>query len=232
MKKYFLFLFSPEKIFKGNGGILFFCSIFLFSCVEPDPLVSLSPEKQDLYITNRDNSVNFANYKTYVIVDSVQVVAKTMDSSSSSVEDAPLILSTVKSELQKLGFVEVDTTQDPDVGISVSVLKFTEEVPLTYYPYTGGSYFGYINPAFYGFPGATYAFPPAFQYYQINVGSISIEMFDLKTARNSGSNQLNAIWSAVLVGSLTESSSGNNNERIVKAITSAFAQSQYLGDGK
>ncbi|MFL5730914.1 MAG: DUF4136 domain-containing protein, partial [Cytophagaceae bacterium] len=116
---------------------------------------------------------------------------------------------------------------------SVSALRFTEDAPVAYYPYlSGGAYSGYASPAFYGFPGYGYAFPPYYAYYEIDVGSISIEMFDLKTARTSGGNKINVIWSAVLAGSLTDSTSGNNNDRIVKAITGAFDQSPYLKDGK
>jgi hypothetical protein len=140
----------------------------------------------------------------------------------------------VDAEMQKAGFVKVATAQEADVGITVSILKFQDDVPAAYYPYAGGAgYVGYASPAFFGYPGYGYAFPPYYGYYQIQVGSISIEMLDLKSVNISSSNNLNVIWSAVLAGSLANGNTDENNRvRIIKAIEGAFEQSPYLNDGK
>lgn len=214
--------------------ILYACSM-LTSCVNPDPFAQLSPEEKDLYVTNRDKSINFSEYKTYYLVDSVHTVSKEFGTTTEDVAYAPVILETLETELQKAGFVEVETPQEADVGVSVSILKFQDDVPAAYYPYVGGAgYFGYVSPAFFGYPGYGYGFPPYYGYYQIEVGSISIEMFDLKSANiSSTGNTLNVIWSALLAGSLADGTTDQNNRpRIIKAIESAFQQSPYLKDGK
>jgi hypothetical protein len=214
------------------GGFIFLGG--LTSCISPDPLTDLIPEEKDTYVTNRDKSIDFSEFKTYYIVDSVQLVTKSADSTDETIESAPLILNTVNSELQKSGFVKVNSPELADVGVSVSVLEFSEDVPVGYYPYLGGAgYYGYISPAFYGYPGYGYGIPPYYGYYQIEVGSISIELFDLKSVRITAQTKLNVIWSALLAGSLAgESQDESSGERIVKAITSAFQQSPYLNDGK
>lgn len=219
------------------------CKIFLFitvsrqlfSCVNPDPITQLSPDEKDLYVTNRDKSINFSEYKTYFIDDSVHTVSKEFGTTTEDVVYAPVILETVETELQKSGFTKVGTPQDADVGISVSILKFQDDVPAVYYPYLGGAgYFGYVSPVVFGYPGYGYGFPPYYGYYQIEVGSISIEMFDLKQATiSSTGNTLNVIWSALLAGSLADGTTDENNRpRIINSIKGAFQQSPYLKDGK
>lgn len=202
----------------------------LSSCLPPDPTIDLSVEEKDVYVTNRDYSVNFANYKTYFIVDSVKAVTKTDSAVSQTVSSAPLILGTINSELQKDGFTQVSTPQTADVGIAVTVLRFSQQTPVQYFPYL--AYNGYPSPAIFGFPTYGFTLPAYYGYYEIDVGSIAIEMYDLKTARSSNKHKINAIWDAVLAGSLTDSTSGDNNQRIINAITGAFNQSPYLKEGK
>jgi hypothetical protein len=218
---------SPRRFWIFQCGLYAALFLLINSCISPDPLTELSVEDKDVYVTNRDTTVDFSQYRTYAIVDSVKFVSRSFDSAGTTVSSSPLILSTVNEELQRAGFVRTDTSQHPDVGISVTVLRFEDEVPVQYYPYVGGAYFGYPATAFYGFPGYAYAYPGYYGYYQIDIGSISIEMFDLKTARQSKDKKLNIIWSAVLAGSLADTGS-NNGERIVKAIRAAFDQSPYL----
>jgi hypothetical protein len=213
-----------------------FCLLLtLAACVAPDPVVDLSVEDKDLYITNRDVSVNFANYKTYAIVDSVVTINKnSSDTIGHKSSFSTQILNDVNFELQKDGFVQVGKTQNPDVGVNVSVLRFTEEVPAGYFTYTqqGTGYSGYQSTAFWGYPGYTYGIPNYFGYYRVDVGSISIEMIDLKSAAaNPGNNTLNVIWSALIAGSVTDSTLISNS-RIGSAIAASFNQSPYLHEGK
>lgn len=224
-------LIPLKKNFYMSMVILTVC---LLSCDPPDPLSELSPEEKDVYITNRDKSVDFSNYATYFLLDSVHVVSKEPDVTTDTVQYTPLILTTIDTELQKLGFKKVTTPATADVGIAASVLKFSEEVPAGYFGFAGGAgYYGYAAPLSFGFPGYAYGIPGYYGYYQIDIGSISIEMYDLKSARTLSNNKLNIIWSAVLAGSLTETSEeGNNGDRIITAISAAFQQSPYLKEGK
>jgi hypothetical protein len=209
-------------------------SYLISGCIAPDPTIDLSPQDKDLYITNRDLSVNFANYKTYAIVDSVIVITKnpndTMKNKSTYSNE---IISDVNFEMQNDGFVKVGKSQNPDVGINVEVLKFSEKVPVSYFGYSipGLGYYGYPSPAFWGYPGYVYGFPSYYQYYQIDVGSIAIEMIDLKNVTSNSENKLHVVWSALIAGSITDSTSVNN-QRIKDAIKGSFDQSTYLREGK
>ncbi|HEY8402621.1 MAG TPA: DUF4136 domain-containing protein [Cytophagaceae bacterium] len=221
LKRFFLFVFLQI----GLAGSM-------SSCLAPDPMSDLEPEERDLYVTNRDVSADFSNYKTYFLLDSVQSIIREGGVTDTVVQNAPLILETIDIELQNVGFAKAATSQEADLGIAVSVLRFSEEAPALFYPYVNGAGFtGYVSPALYGFPDFTFVFPTYYGYYEIQAGSISIDMYDLKTARQPGQTTINVIWSAVLAGSLT-ASQGNQEQRIVNAIKAAFAQSPYLKEGK
>jgi len=214
--------------------VYFLLVISVTSCVEPDPLTELSAAEKDMIITNHNNAVNFADYKTYAIVDTVRVVSKNAnDTLKNKSKVSDLILGNVNAELQKDGFVKVNRTDNPDVGINVAVLQFTEQVPVSFFGYAGAyGYYGYPNPAFWGYPSYGYGFPGSFQYYQIQIGSIAIDMIDLKSAHVTSSNQkLNAIWSALIVGSITDSATVTPG-RLTFDIQQAFNQSPYLKEGK
>src|SRR4051812_1761539 len=84
-----------------GGTVLFLLTQMLSSCISPDPVTELSPEEKDLYVTNRDKSVNFANYRTYFIGDSVNTVSKEFGTTEEGVSLAPVVLSTLEQEMQK-----------------------------------------------------------------------------------------------------------------------------------
>jgi hypothetical protein len=220
--------------FTKNSIYFLLIILSVTSCVEPDPLTELSAADKDMIITNHDKSANFGNYKTYAIVDSVRVVSKTpADTLKNKSKVNDLILNNVNAELQKDGFVKVSKTQNPDVGINVVIFNYTEQVPVSYFGYTGAfGYYGYPNPGFWGYPSYGYGFPNSYQYYQIQIGSIGIDMIDLKSAHVTSTNQkLNALWAALIVGSVTDSTTVTP-DRITFDIQQAFNQSPYLKEGK
>jgi hypothetical protein len=207
----------------------------LSACVSPDPASQLSPEDQDLYITNRDVSVNFANYRTYAIVDTVKVITKnTSDTLGHKSNFSAQIISTINFQMLKDGFVQVSRSQNPDVGLNVNVLKFSEQVPSNYFAYAnpGNGYYGYPNTNFWGYPSYQYGIPTYYGYFQISIGSVSIEMIDLKNAKaNPANTKLNVIWTALIAGSIADTTMVNTT-RIKNGINASFNQSPYLKDGK
>jgi hypothetical protein len=214
---------------------LFIIELFFTACVAPDPVVDLSPQNKDVYITNRDKSVNFANYTTYAIVDSVVAVSQNpSDTLKNKSQFSNLILSEINFQLQNIGFIKVNRSQNPDVGINAAVLKFSQTIPTAYFSYAipGSGFYGYPSTSFWGYPAYVYGYPSYYAYYQVDIGSVDIQMIDLKNAAaSSGTQKLNVIWSALIAGTLSDSTGAANN-RIQEGIRGAFNQSPYLKDGK
>jgi hypothetical protein len=214
---------------------LFIIALLFAGCVAPDPVVDLSPQNKDVYITNRDVIVNFANYITYAIVDSVVVVSQNPnDTLNNKSQFSNLILSEINFQLQNIGFIKVNRTQNPDVGINTAVLRFSQQIPTAYFAYAvpGSGFYGYPSTSFWGYPAYVYGYPSYYGYYQVDIGSIDIQMIDLKNApANTATKKLNVIWSAFIAGSLSDST-GVANSRIQEGIRGAFNQSPYLKEGK
>jgi hypothetical protein len=220
------------KQFFTKRKFLLYNILFLSACVAPDPTRELSPEDKDVYITNRDQSVSFADYQTYAIVDSVMLVSRSEgDSVKSTFGDE--IISDINLEMQKYGFVLVGKSQTPDVGVNVSVLNFFEKAPDTYYEYANANsgFLRYPAPGYWGHLDYQYLFPTNFGYEEIEAGSIAIEMVDLKNAGAGGSQKFNVIWSTLISGNIVDSTH-TNPTRLASAIANSFNQSPYLKEGK
>ncbi|HEY8387225.1 MAG TPA: DUF4136 domain-containing protein [Parasegetibacter sp.] len=185
---------------------------------------NLSSEETRVYITNRDGNVNFSDYKTYSLVDSVADIRSNGQTKSLSSADAAL-LAAVRTEMNARGFVEVSKDDDPDLGLNVSKLDITitNYVP-EYYPGYWSGYDAYYDPYYWGYGGYDYYFPTFYRVYQYEVSSITIDMVDLKNA--SANNQLKIIWNAQLEGDNIL-----HPNAAATGVKAAFDQSAYLRAG-
>ncbi|MCR6640862.1 MAG: DUF4136 domain-containing protein [Sporocytophaga sp.] len=221
------------QVIKFSGWKIFFLSGILFTvnaCKDPDPVNDLEPFQKDLYISNRDASANFSDYKTYFLLDTLQLIIKDTVSINKDYLTERLIIQTIDSNLQNYGFAKVNKSQNPDVAVVASVLRFKESVPLSYSPTLfGPGVFGYASSSEFGFPGYQYSAPDNFGFYSFDVGSLTIDMLDLKNAPSAG--KLNVIWNGIIAGSANDSLVANP-QRVITGINVLFQQSPYLKDGK
>jgi hypothetical protein len=221
------------QVIKFSGWKIIFLSGILLTvnaCKDPDPVNDLEPYQKDLYISNRDASVNFSDFKTYFLLDTLQLIIKDTVSINKDYLTERLIIQTIDSNLQNYGFAKVNKDQHPDVAVVASVLRFKESVPLSYSPTLfGPGVFGYASSSEFGFPGYQYSAPDNFGFYSFDVGSLTIDMLDLKNAPSAG--KLNVIWNGIVAGS-TNDSLVANPQRVITGINVLFEQSPYLKDGK
>ena len=77
--------------------------ILLYACY---PNVDISLEETDLVITNRETKVDFSQFSTYAIPDSIVKIIDGEAVDDPSVEFDKLVLETVKSNLKDIGYVE------------------------------------------------------------------------------------------------------------------------------
>lgn len=198
-------------------GALFVMVTFMISCY---------PEKErtvsdlDLVGTRFADGINFQDYKTYYLYDSLIVIYDTNeDKPDYPEEEANLVLSTMKANLMNYGWVEVAQGDTPDVYIEASTWN-SKVVGVVYYPgwgYPGWGYPGWGHPG-WGYPGW------GTSYYSYTTGTVMMHMLDVKNYPNDDTPP-QIMWTGGLNGILT---SGSTLSRIEFGVNQAFTQSPYL----
>ncbi|MBB5283345.1 hypothetical protein HNQ92_001471 [Rhabdobacter roseus] len=193
----------------------------LLSACTNDPLRDLSIEDSQVFITNRNKSVDFRQYATFSIVDSVLILGNQGYGTSLSEIDVT-ILTRVIAKMQELGYQYVSASNNPDVGINVAQIRnsYLNVAPMNPYwgNYWGGGWGGWGGG--WG-PGMGYG-PGYFTYYQTNEAYWYLEMIDFKNS-NVENQELDVVWNAQIRGSGIGST--QQMGRIVDAV---FEQSSYL----
>jgi hypothetical protein len=193
------------------------CAVILMvSACSKDPLKNLSDEESRIYITQRDSTVNFANFNTFSIADSVAYINNNQSVARFTNVDAQFI-EAIKSEMQQRGFVFVPRNQNPDIGITVSRVYSTYQGIVDYTDY----YYDYWDPFYWGYSGSSYFFPSYYGVYQVTEGALSIDMLNLKDA--PATNQIKSVWNGFIRGSGIFSSENVNGQ-----VEALFIQSPYL----
>lgn len=196
---------------KKASFLIIFAAIWLTSCTK-DPINDLTDLDSQVYITNRDKSIDFKQYKTFSIADSVVVVED--DRSGTALTDLDRqMLSTVITKMQSLGYTYVAASKKPDVGLTVARITNTylNVASTPYSSYYGGYYGGY-----------GYGYPSYYSYYETSESYWSVSMLDLKNA-NATTKTLNVVWNAQVRGSGLA-----NTDYFSQMINSVFDQSTYL----
>lgn len=201
--------------------LLWTMSLLLICCHKVPDTSQLSNDFA--VITNRDTRVSFADYKTFVISDTVSFISNVPSDDTLIIGDPALvILNTVKNNLKSNGYVQVDRFAKPDLGVKVTVIKQVEAGTIS------GWGWWWSSP---GYPGACYwgwCYLPSSPYqiaYAYHIGDLIIEVFDLKHAAQD--QQLHDIWLTNAAGVLS-STTQENIDKSILAIDQAFAQSPYF----
>ena len=169
---------------------------FIHTGCQKEPLDNLTTDESRIYITDHDSSVNFSNYKTYSISDSVAVIengkaTRQLDNSDAAYIDA------VKKYMNAAGFTLVSKNQNPDLGVNVNHIINTTTGVISYGDYWD-DYGGYWDPYYWGYADYGYYVPYAYSVYQINEGAVSIDLLDLKNA--SANNKIDVTWTGLIRG--------------------------------
>ena len=193
-------------------------SVSYTSCTK-DPVTNLSNEESRIYITDHDSSVNFSNYNTYSISDSVAVIDNGNSSRELNAIDQAYI-DAVKKYMNQAGYTLVSKKENPDLGVDVTHIINTSTGVISYGDYWY-DYGGYWDPYYWGYPDYGYYIPYAYSIYQVKEGALSIDILDLKNATEN--NNINIIWTGLIRGSGILDASVADSQ--VKAL---FDQSSYL----
>ena len=192
---------------------------FIFAGCTKEPLANLTEDESRIYITDHDSSINFSDYKTYSISDSVAVIEDGKATMQSDNSDAAYI-NAVKASMAAAGFTLVEREQDPDLGVNVNHIVNTSTGVISYGDYWN-DYGGYWDPYYWGYPDYGYYVPYAYSVYQIKEGAISVDILDLKNA--AANNKIDVTWTGLIRGP------GIFNPSIAESqVKALFDQSPYL----
>lgn len=192
---------------------------------QKDPLKNMTASESRIYITNRDSSINFSNFNTFSIADSVGVIEDDRGLGKSRDQFDASIIDAVRSALQQRGFTEVDRTAGPDLGVTVSRI-YNNYTGVVAYPNYWDSYGGFYDPFYWGYGGYNYYDPiyygpTYYNTYQVTQGALSIDILNLKDAATQ--NSIRPVWSGMSRGT------GVFNPATIDIQVAAFMeQSPYL----
>lgn len=202
--------------------VLVAAGILAMTSCRKDPVKNLDGDEGQIYITKHSDSVNFSAFRTFSIADSVAVIQNNKLLGKELTAADAAYIQAVKDQLTQRGYTQVNKDQNPDMGITVSQIYNTSTGVFDYGSYWDPYYGSYWDPYYWGYGGYGYYFP-SYYYgtYSIIEGAVSIDIFNLKDAKES--NKISGIWNGLLRGSGVFSVSAANSG--VKAL---FDQSSYF----
>jgi len=203
-----------------NCFLVILATGFFFSCTKYPPGITRLQEDLVVY-TQVDLTKDFTRFSTYALADSIAYIDDT-DSGRFLNTDAQAILDQITLNMQERGFIRVDKEADPDLGITVSVVK-TTSTPV-YYPGWWWGYPGYYYPDYWGYTDYWYYYP----YYPVYVtsyssGTLIMDMADFRDI--TGDKQIPMVWNAMIRALLTGS---HTLDEIRLCIDQAFDQSPSI----
>lgn len=174
--------------------------------------------------TNHDTSIDFQQFDTYLLPDSILLIGRSDSAEYWKDENAQKIIEQVRQSMEWAGYTRTMDKEMANLGIQLSYVKqvtyyFGYDLPnwWWYYPY-------YWSPDFWGdWDGWFYPYPVAYTY---TAGSMMVEMLNLDSDPKA-TDKLPIIWDAFIGGRLSVSME-RNVERVKQAIEQAFKQSPYL----
>lgn len=193
---------------------LFLAGVLLFGCSN-DPLSDITYEDSQVFFTNHDKDVDFKDYQSFSIVDSVYVSSNQGEGTSLTETDRSMINRMIQN-MQQMGYDYVGPDDDPDVGITIQLVD-NRYLNLVQVP-MGGYWGGYWG----GYGGWGMGMPSYYSYQQVQEIYWIINMLDLKNP-DTANQKLKVIWNAQIRGE------GLYQTSLVPAmVDNVFAQSPYL----
>lgn len=195
-------------------------TIALSSCYKTPDTSSLSNDL--LVATNRDLRVDFNDFTTYHISDTIPRITDSTTDTILVGPEALEIVNKIKENLDARGYQFVDLDQDPDLAVIPAVIRVTAVGTVCTGWWYG--YPGYYPPGYWGPYYGGYYYPYC-GYYSYDTGSLNIDLMDLLNSEIN--NNISATWTATMFGALN-SSDDVNLDRALTAIDQAFDQSPYI----
>ncbi len=191
-------MYNLKRIIMKNLLYPLAAGILLLTGCSKDPLNDLTTEETRIYITDHDGNVNFRNYATYSVSDSVAVLDGNYQGKQLNNVDRAFIAA-LNKYMSARGYTQVSKESKPDLGLNITRIINTTTGVVGYNNYWD-YYGGYWDPFYWGYGGYGYYSPYWYSTYEIREGLLSFDMLDLKNATSNG-NKINLIWTGMIRGS-------------------------------
>lgn len=209
-------------------------SIFLVSAITLFAVVSChkepSPQDRDneyLVYTAPSKDVDFSQFKTFDIADSVLVIGQSDKPYYSKSNNALALIQQYRVNMEKRGYIYTPSNPLAQLGVQLTYVEKTERF-VRYYsdPYWWLDYPGYWPSSYWGnWTGWYYPYPVTYTY---TTNALITDIVDLTpVTSDDDSKPLTIVWSAY-IGGPASSNISLDVKRMQESIDQAFAQSQYL----
>ncbi|GAB3808135.1 hypothetical protein GCM10028819_46480 [Spirosoma humi] len=205
------------------GAVLLLLGAGALTSCQENAINDLSPADSPVYITNYDRSVNFGQYKTFSLPDSV-VIESNDSYSMTQTGVSSRFVTNVANAMAAKGFQRVSRGANADLGVAIIRVN-NQYTGVASDPY---SYYSNYWGGFGGFGGYGYSpYYPSYYTYQVTDQYWEIQIVDLKNRSATGTGttqaQLNVIYDATIRGTdITD------QQAVDTAVTAIFNQSPYL----
>lgn len=205
--------------------ILFITAVLVLAACHMEPYPQ-DGDSEYLVYTSPDKNINFSQFMTFDIADSVLVIGQSEKPEYSQSDNALALIQAYRTNMENAGYIYTPSNPDAELGIQLTFIIRTERY-VQYYsnPNWWLDYPGYWPAGYWGnWTGWYYAYPVTYTY---TTNALVTEMVDL-TADEGEGKSLPIVWTNYIGGPGSYSMS-NDVKRIINGIDQAFAQSPYLG---
>jgi hypothetical protein len=178
-----------------------------------------------LVYTSPGKDVNFTNYKTFDIADSLLIIGQKDEPVYSQSESALALIQAYRINMEKAGFIYTPSNPDADLGVQLTYVVKTERY-VQYYDdaYWWLSYPGYWPSGYWGnWTGFYYPRPVVYTY---TTNALLSDIVNLTGEQEEG-KPLEILWTSY-IGGPASSSLQADIQRLTSAVDQAFVQSPYL----
>lgn len=172
--------------------LLIISALQFISCTPNDPFKNYSADDSRVFISNYDKNINYKNFKTFYLADSVFIIDRERVRISQRSTNGYFI-NLFKEKLIAKGYDTTPKYSKPDMGITICRVansKVGQNSPTNlFFNY-------YWNYPLYGETGFEY--PGYYKDYEFGDTTWNIEIVDLKNAKTNG--KLNVIWNVQISG--------------------------------
>lgn len=204
--------------------VLFYSALALLAIACQKEPYSQDSDGEYLVYTAPAKDVEFTDFLTFDIADSVLVIGDGQKSYYSQSDNALALIQAYRTNMEKLGFIYLPSNPDAQLGIQVTYAEDTQRF-VQYYddPYWWLDYPGYWPAGYWGnWTGWYYPYPVVYSY---TTNALIADMVDLTAGEVNG--KLKIVWSCY-IGGPASASINYDVKRMSAAVDQAFAQSPYI----
>ena len=204
--------------------LLISAAVMLLAACHKEPYPQ-DGDNQYLVYTSPGKDVNFTQFQTFDIADSLLVIGQSDKPMYSQSNNALALIQAFRTNMEKRGFIYTPSDPDADLGIQLTYVIKTERY-VQYYddPYWWLDYPGYWPSGYWGnWTGFYYPRPVTYAY---TTNALLTDIVNL-TGEEEAGKPLEILWTSYIGGPAGASLQGDI-KRMEAAIDQAFVQSAYL----